>query len=342
MTDPQLDTWVEAIDAFPLSGTPAEKMVAALRYATLAPSSHNTQPWLFALRDGSVELYADRARGLAMVDPDDRELIMSCGAALFQLRLALAFFGSATSVELVPDPEETDLLARVTITGSHTVSDTERDLFHQIPRRRTNRGPFRQEPVPERLLASLTDAVEHEGAWLVLVSDLEEKAWLADLIASADRRQLADRRFRRELAAWVRPNLSRRRDGIPGAALGLGSLASLGAPLVLRTFDVGGGRAAKDRELALGSPVLAVLGTRDDATVDLLRGGQALARLLLLARAAGVEASFLNQAVEVDDLRPALERVVKAPGRAQLVLRMGYGAPTPPTPRRELHEVILP
>jgi len=342
MTDPLLETWVEAVDEFPLTGTRAAKLRAAIRYATLAPSSHNTQPWLFTLRDDSVELYADRARGLAVADPDDRELIMSCGAALYYLRLALAYFGCKTVVRLLPDPDDPDRLADIAIKGEHAATDEERGLFAQIPHRRTNRGPFRAEEVPAGLLAALHSAVVREGAWLVVTADLERKAWLADLIASADRRQLADRRFRRELAAWVRPNTSARKDGIPGGSLGLGTLASLGAPLVLRTFDIGDGQAARDRELALGSPVLAVLGTRDDTPQDLMQAGQALAHLLLLARASGVEASFLNQPVEVDDLRPALERVVEAPGRAQLVLRLGYGKPVPATPRRPVEEVLAP
>lgn len=343
MSDVLLDRWGEAIDAFPLTGTLDVKCRAAVRFAILAPSSHNTQPWLFALRDSRIFLYADRSRGLPVCDPDDRALVMSCGAALFHLRLALAFFGCSTNLALLPDRDDPDLLARVTVTGDREPTEEERELFRQIPDRRTNRRSFNDRPVSADLLAALARAVELEGARLVVVDDPEDRAWLADLIAAGDRRQLADKRFRRELAAWCRPNTSHRRDGIPGFGLGFGTLASIGAPLVIRTFDLGGGRAARDRDLALGSPVLAVLCTRDDSPVELLRAGQALAHLLLLARASGVDASFLNQPIEVEDLRPDLERLVGAtPGRAQLVLRLGYGEPVPRTPRRPVEEVLLP
>ena len=342
MNDVLLESWSEAIDILPLTGSPAHRARAAIRLATLAPSSHNTQPWLFTVREDGVDVYLDRTRALPVADPDDRELTISCGAALYHLRLALAFAGISVRVTRLPDPEAPDLVARLGFTGEHQVTEVERELFRQIPARRTNRFPFEARELPPTLVRELTHAAEAEGAWLVVVEDEEDKGWLADLIAAADRRQMADKHFRRELAAWTRPNTSHRRDGIPGSRLGLGTVASVGAPLILRTFDLGEGRAARDRDLAIGSPALAILGTRDDSPAELVRCGEALARLLLLARASDVFASYLNQPIEVEDLRPEVERLVRAPGRAQLILRLGFGRPVPPTPRRPVEEVLLP
>lgn len=342
MSDRLLDPWTEAIDAFPLGGSARQKALAALRFAVLAPSSHNTQPWLFRVSDQAIELWLDRSRGLPVADPEDRELTLSCGAALYHLRLALTTFGVGHAVQLLPDADDPDLAARIALSGDIQPSELERELFRQIPLRRTNRFPFDPAPLPGTLVRELVHAAEAEGAWAAMVEDEEDKGWLADLIAAADRRQLADKRFRRELAAWTRPNASHRGDGIPGYGLGLGTVASMGAPLVIRTFDMGHGRAAHDRDLALGSPALAVLGTRDDSPVELLRGGAALARMLLLARVSGVFASYLNQPVEVEELRPEVERLVQAAGRAQLILRLGRGHPVAPTPRRRLEEVLIP
>src|SRR5215217_6799502 len=106
----------------------------------------------------------------------------------------------------------------------------------------------------------------------------------AELIAEGDCIQLADKRFRRELASWVHPNRTKSRDGIPGYAFGVGDLMSMAGPFSIRTFDTGKGHAAKDRQLAEGSPVLAVLGTEVDAPPEWLAAGQALARVLLRAR----------------------------------------------------------
>ena len=179
-----------------------------------------------------------------------------------------------------------------------------------------------------------------EGTWLHLVQDEEARHAVADLIAEGDRIQLADKRFRRELASWVHPNRTNSRDGMPGYAFGFGDLMSLAGPFAIRTFDTGKGQAAKDRELAEGSPVLAILGTVADTPPEWLRAGQALARVLLRARAEGVWASFMNQPIEVSELRPRLQGLVGQEGFPQLLVRMGYARAVRPTPRRPADEVI--
>jgi hypothetical protein len=112
-------------------------------------------------------------------------------------------------------------------------------------------------------------------------------------------------------------------------------------PLIIRTFDWGKGQAAKDRQLAAGSPVLASLGTAEDTPMAWLSAGQALARLLLRARADGVWTSFLNQPIEVPELRMKLQEVLGTSGFPQLLLRMGYGPEAQPTPRRPVEEVLI-
>jgi hypothetical protein len=139
----------------------------------------------------------------------------------------------------------------------------------------------------------------------------------------------------------MHPNRTKSRDGMPGYAFGFGDFMSSTSPLVMRTFDMGGGRAAQDRELAEGSPVLAVLGTQTDTPIEWLSAGQALGRVLLRARAKGIDASYLNQPVEVPELRPRLRDVVGASGLPQLLFRMGYGPEVRPTPRRTADEVLL-
>jgi nitroreductase len=96
----------------PLRGTDEEMLRALLPYATRAPSSHNTQPWRFRMAGDAIELRADPARGLQAIDPAGRELVISCGTALYQLRAAARFHGFAPEVEVFPDPADENLLAR--------------------------------------------------------------------------------------------------------------------------------------------------------------------------------------------------------------------------------------
>lgn len=326
---------------FPSTGSWEEQARFCLRYALLAPSTHNAQPWLFRVVEGAIELRADRSRGLAVSDPFDRELSISCGAALFNLRIALQRFGFQVEVELVPEAYDPDLLARVVPVGRVLPSPETRLLFQAIPRRHTNRGTFDPQPVSPRLLHEFANVVRREGAWLEIIEG-ERKFAAADLIAQGDRTQLADPHFRRELFAWQSRGREPRMDGLPEFGGRTSGSAAGHGPLLVRTFDwVGLGRAAQERELAIGSPVLAVLGTRHEEATAWLTAGQALEHLLLTATVAGVHASFLNQAIEVSTLRQRLCALTNCTGFPQLVLRMGFAAPAGPTPRRNLEDVLL-
>jgi len=341
-TEAPLAPWNVSTSGFPAGGDAVAKLTSLLRYAVLAPSGHNTQPWLFRVEGDVVEVYADRTQALPVVDPEDRALVISCGAALLNLRVALRRFGYRDDTyEPLPDPDDADLLVRIRLVEGESASPEEGALFEAIPKRRTTRAAYEQRDVPIELQRDLEADAAREGAWLQLVADTERRT-IADLIAEGDRAQMADKRFRRELAAWVHPNRSREKRGMRGYGFGFRDLMSHAGPLVIRTFDIGKGQAAKDRELAEHAPLLAVLGTEDDSPRAWLAAGQAMERLLLRACAHGLTSSFLNQPVEVDDLRPRLAEAIGRGGEnPQLVMRFGYGPDVEHSPRASVDDVLL-
>ncbi len=149
---------------FPLTGFPLEQLAYLLRYAVRAPSSHNTQPWRFRLFDDAVELYADRTRALPVVDHDDRELVISCGASLLTLRTAIRHYGFEDDVQLLPDEREPDLLARIRLGAPRPPKFEEKHLFWAIAKRHTNRHSFDDREVPTGLVEELERAAADEGA----------------------------------------------------------------------------------------------------------------------------------------------------------------------------------
>jgi hypothetical protein len=276
------------------------------------------------------------------VDPFDRELVIACGAALFHLRIALQRLGWRVQVDVLPDPHAPDHLARVALEAREPASSETQILYDSIPRRHTNRNPFEERRVQPSLVAEFVRCANREGAWLAPLEG-PSKLEAALLIAEADRQQFRDPHFRRELAAWMSSAHGQRRDGLPGSVLGLGPIESALAPLFLRTFRwKDEERAARDRELALGSPLLLALGTWHEEPAEWLAAGQALQHVLLAATAARLEASFLNQPVEVSNFRHRLRGLAGYAGFVQLVLRLGYGPPARSTPRRRLDELLLP
>jgi nitroreductase len=329
------DPWTIEEADYPATGTAAERWAFLLRYALLAPSSHNTQPWRFTIlsdaHGDTLELRADRTRSLPVADPEDRELTISCGAALANLRLTMRHFGLSDETRLLPDPTDSDLLAHIAVAGAHAPTPAQDALFRQIPRRHTNRQPFDAGTLPPDLLVALATEARAEGAWLHVVATEAARSGIADLIAEGDRQQWDDPAFRHELASWLHP--ARSGDGLAGYSLGIG-------PLIVRAFDLGDGQAATDHDLAFAAPALAVLGTADDTPAAWLMAGQALARVLLRASAADVWASFLNQPIQVAALRPRLATLLGHGGYPQVLLRLGYGSAPKPAPRRPVWEVV--
>lgn len=302
--------------------------------AVLAPSSHNTQPWLFRVRGSSIDLLADRTRALPVNDPDDRELTISCACALFNLRVAAAHAQLTATLQAPCDPADPDCLATLELTPATAPDAALAALFEAVALRRTYRHTFADRPVTASVLDTLAEAATQEGAWLQILDSRAQRQQAAELVAEGDEEQWADPAWRRELAAWMHPR--RRGDGLtlPGLALPV-------AQAVVRTFDVGYGVAARDIQLADASPVLAVLGTPGDTLSDWICAGQALQRLLLTATQHGLQASFLNQPIEVASLRSKLRQATGRSGFAQVLLRLGHAEnAVPASPRRPLDEVI--
>ena len=332
--------WRVAPEDLPPEAGPSDVLRFCLRYAVLAPSSHNTQPWRFRLDGDSVSVGLDTSRGLAVTDPDDREALISVGAALLHLRVTLAALGFSCRIQLWPDPVDPETCARVTVTRDGPVDQPLAELLPAIPRRRTSRSAFSTDEVPPSIVEALIADVAAERATLVVATDYTRRHTVAELVADADRRQMADRRFRRELATWVRGPATRHRDGISGYPVPHGDVMTLAAPLLIRTFDMGRGRAARDHELATASPVLALLTTARDGRTPWLAAGQALGRALLRATLEGVQVGFLDQPIEVEGLREAVARAFRTDQSPQVLLRLGYAAPAVAQRRRPVDDVL--
>jgi len=308
---------------------PAETAIL-LRAATLAPSLHNTQPWAFAVGPRHVEVFADSSRQLRNSDPSGRSLLISCGAALFNLRVAAEHLGFHPRVQLLPDDDDPTLVAVVKVDHRHPQAGGLGGHYAAIPVRRTNRHPFRNRRIPASVVATLGDAAVAEGAMLRVFDEPDKVARITDLLHDADLVDHTDPARIIERQAWVGGR--RRHDGVPAASLGPRPTDPQSA------FRDLGHAVGVPRDYAAfeATPTVAILSTAQDQHIDWLRAGQALERLLLVATTAGLSASFLNQPLEQDDLRWLVRSPSTGVGHSQMILRLGYGDEVTATPRRPL------
>ncbi|MEU4216719.1 Acg family FMN-binding oxidoreductase [Actinoplanes sp. NPDC026623] len=302
-----------------------------VRTATAAPSLHNSQPWRFRITGDGVDVYTDSGRRLDVLDPAGRELLISVGAALFTLRLAIRRKGFRPVFALFPDAEDAGLVARVAVGPPAAATPAVEALAAAVAHRHTNRWPFAQTAVPGVALSHLRDAARREGAVLAVAGPTARDA-IVRLSQVANRRLQTRAGYRAERSRWTVP---RRRDGVPRSAVGPWDALET---VPVRDFGLLPPHAATGAFEPY--PTLLVLATEGDGRTQWVTAGQALQRVLLTATWQNLATTPISQPIEV----PAIRRLLSAAaeGRwAQMIIRIGYGRQVVATPRRRLSEVLV-
>src|ERR1700722_18972293 len=323
----------------------SDQVAFLVETAGRAPSVHNTQPWQFRVQRNGLDLYADRARRLRAIDPAGREMLISCGAAVFGLRLGVRHLGYRAAVELLPDPDQPSLLARVRLDRGVRPTAQDWKMLAAVPHRHTHRGPFSPEPIPPGLLVQLQHDAIAEGATLVMI-DEQSRGRLRDLVAAAARGQRSNPLLGDELQDWTRKRGSGARDGVPARSYtalpedGTERPGGWDGRLALRDFDQGHGEG----QLEAGGPpppATAILVTAGDTPADWLRAGQALNRVLVHAATSWVFAALNSQPMESPPLRALVRSRLGLPGAPQMLMQFGRAHTAAPTGRRPVGELLV-
>lgn len=309
-----------------------------IRYATLAPNGHNTQPWRFRVAEGRITITPDLARRTPVVDPDDHHLFVSLGSAVANLALAAAAIGRTGIAQF--DPQD----------GGAIVFDFERGalvrstMFDAIAKRQSTRADYDGRAVSSADLDRLAKAAAVPGVELVLLTDRRRIDAVRDLVVTGNSAQMADPAFVRELKSWLRFNPAqalRAGDGLYSVASGNPALPDWLGPIA---FDrLAGARSQNDvyaSQIRSSAGLAVFLGAREDPA-HWVAVGQACQRFALQATALGLKQAFINQPVEVPELRPELASLIGRPGRRpDIVMRFGYGPALPYSVRRPVEAVL--
>lgn len=315
----------------------SELLRQAAAAASLAPSVHNSQPWRFRIGPDSLELRADRHRRLQVLDPTARQLMISCGCALFNARVALAADRHEVVVERFPDSEDPDLIARLTLTGRSASWSPLVRLEPAIERRRSNRREFFERVVPEDVQWELTNGAAQEGGLTMTVDTDEARTALARLVQEADAAENDNPAYLAELREWT-TNIATRRDGISSRSFPMSTSERGDVPI--RDFGVKiGGQMAPVND-SDHDQCLMILGTTEDTPDAWLQAGEALERLWLEATRLDYVASLITQVIEVKKTRKKLRTELGLAFYPHLVLRVGQAAPNVATNRRELSDML--
>ncbi len=310
-----------------------------IRYATLAPNGHNTQPWWFRVSERRIEIRPDFSRRTPIVDPDDHHIFVSLGCAAENLALAVGARGRPGELSF---ERENDGASVLTFGGGPSAPPA---LFDAIINRQSTRADYDGKSVGAGDLEALARAAVVPGVDLVLITDRPQIDRVRDLVVAGNSAQTADPAFVQELKSWLRFNPSeaeRTGDGLFSATTGNPTLPTwLGSRLFDWVFKAGSENEKYARQIRSSAGIAVFVGQKNDREHWVL-AGRACQRFALQATALGLKHAYINQPVEVANLRPELVSLVGMPGRRpNLVLRFGYGPSLPYSARRPVDAVLV-
>lgn len=315
----------EANEDFPYTGTSEQKLRFLVGYAILAPSNHNTQPWKFCIRDDSLEVSLNKSNALSFIDPQLRQLTISCGAAIYMFEVAAKYFGYQSIIQLFEVPSET--IANITLGGNIEPDSHDIKLFKAIFSRQTNRRFYAKTPIAESILQRCANvAGDHKVQWNYF-TEYKDKVRVANIIEVAIRHQHDQPWYRREFASQLKSNAAGK-TGMSSFGFSGINLPTPVARFVMDLFNTGQRTAIFNRRKILdGSPVIAIFSTQTDDQQSWINTGRTLTSIQL------------ELAIEVVNLRPQLGKIFNSRGFPQLMLRVGQARRVTLSQRRDVSEI---
>ena len=322
----------------PAEGSTEDQLKFLLRYAILAPSGSNNQPWKFAINTSTISVYADLERRLPFVDPSNRTLYISVGCAIANLLIAGEHFGFSYKLDFFPNGLESKLVAELRFKRSGVPFGA--DLFPQITKRSTLKDKYLNINIDKIILQDLQDFIDIPRFYLHYMTDEASRSAISYLVSNAHRIQLANKDFRRNLSEWLRTNRTTKPDGMPLYTFGVPDAVSLGFPVAFREFDLSKLVIHRDSGLIAGCATIAVLSSDEDDMLAWVRSGILLENYFLKAMQYDLRLSFFSQPIGHPLLREKLKDMIQK-GYPQLLLSLGYSELRRHTPRRQVEDVLM-
>ena len=316
----------------------ARDYVSLVRYAALAASSHNTQPWKFKLEPGRILILPDLSRRCPAVDPDDHHLYASLGCAAENLLLA----AQAAGLQGYPSYDASKSSVQVDL---EEMTPSRSALFEAIPSRQCSRAQYDGTALSGEQRRLLENAGRGSGVSVMLLTDSKQKEQVAEYVAEGNTAQFGDPRWAEEMKTWIRFNAHdavRTPDGLYGPVLGIPHVPRWLGTLLMRVAVSAQRQNRKDVTHIRSSAAIAVFFSEADDKQHWIEAGRCYERLALQATALELCTAFINQPVEVPALRSQFATFLGIGNRRpDLVVRIGRGPEMPRSLRRPVEHILV-
>lgn len=316
-----------------------------INFAVLAPSSHNSQPWKYEVKNDCVYVSADRSRELKVSDENGRQLFISLGCAIENIIVAGDYYGFVSAVEYLPDTSNEDLAAKISLRFAppkDLKSSIKNHLIFSIRKRVTNRNAYENRMPAEPFLKEIVSLGGRDFR-IDFIREEIEKNLVADIALDAMMTAMTVDEFRYELSNYIKSNITKHKIGMPGFGMGFPTLISFVAPHMLRRFNMAKATKKKDEALLKKStPLFAVISTKDDDRNSWLRAGEAYEKIALLAEREGLATAVWAAPIQIGEFYKNVQKIIKTDFRPQVFFRIGYAKkPTRHSPRLSAIEVNI-
>jgi len=336
MTQKNYQAWDVRVDDFYDQKNLSDQLNFLVRFAVLAPSSHNSQPWKFEVGENQIIIRPDASRSLPRSDANRRQLFISLGCAIENLVVAADYYGFVTRVNYQNDG------AIITLQRiRQEPSQDKNHLILSIPKRHTNRNPYDNRMPDEQFLLWIKDLAVDEMR-IDCITDQNIKNKIADIVITAGIAAMDSRGFRDELSHYVKSNITKANIGMPGFGFGMPLPVSLLAPFMLRRFNMSKlSRKQDEKLLKEHTPMIVIISTKEDDMKAWMQAGQRYEHIALAAEKEGMNTAPMAAAIQIGESYQELQNTLNTPFRPQVFFRLGYASQsTPHSPRIVSEEII--
>lgn len=319
-----------------------DKIKFLLNYAVLAPSSHNTQPWKFKLNKNELEIIPDFSRHLIQSDKDKRMIYISLGCCFANIKIVAKYFGLESEVSYTNNLIIESAVKIIFQVSNLTDRTRSTEMFNAIKNRRTNRFFYKDTLVADEVLEELKKLNNFEEIKINFIAGEKLKSEIAEIMGGGMKRIISQKSFRKELAAWLRMNLTLKRDGMPGNGHKMNLLTSIIAPYVLRNIDVSEVEKEKAIKRVLNFPAIGIITSKEDSILNFIYTGEILEKLSLAIKLREMDIAIMVAIIEDKESRKNLQNILKTDFLPQMFFGFGFAEHTAPkSPRRDLKEFLI-
>ncbi len=315
-----------------------DRLFFLVQLASLAPSSHNMQPWQFRCKEKTIEILPDRSRKLTVADTEGREFAITLGTVVGTLKMVSDCLGLSYQTSVASKVH--DVIAKFEY-GSLEAKNIDEVTLNAVINRHNSRLPFEETALPDSFLLKLKNMVEH-GVSIHLVSDRSQKEQIKPVVLESIKEAFQDKNFRKELYPWLKPSIGRHEEGLVGKNLGMPFLVSLIFPSLTRFFDISNLQVKIHRRMLNNVPTFALLMTDYDTESDWLKVGMSFQKIAVEAEKNNISIGVMQGGIESPRHRKALQQIMATEKKLQMFFRLGFCNKVHfHSPRRPIKKIII-